>query len=69
MLVQNDVSWCRQSWDATHLTSFDELDVIVPYFTTVFVLFNAVEHKFISLTDFAAVGQCIHASVDFNVQT
>jgi len=43
-------------------------DVIVPYFTAVFVLSNAVERKFVSPTDgFSAVGQCIHASVDINI--
>jgi hypothetical protein len=62
------MNWHRQSWDTVHFASFDELNVIIPYFTAVFILSNAVEHKFVSLTNsFVAAGKCIHTSVDFNI--
>ena len=49
------------------LASFDELYIVVPYFTAVFVLSNAVEHKFIGPTDcFTTGGWCVHAPVEFN---
>ena len=62
------MSWHWRSWVTTHLASFDELDVVAPYFTIVFVLSDVVECKFIGPTDyFAIAGRCFHVSVDFNV--
>jgi hypothetical protein len=48
--------------DYTDLASLQKLNVVVPYITTVLVLTNAAEGKFIGLTNAVACGRCVVGS-------
>ena len=56
----------RDKSKPTYLASFDELDIVIPYFVAVFVLSDVVDDKSLSPTDcFVTGGWRVQPSVEF----